>query len=155
MAQEIGRIQNITTASAEYTFKKGDFFDAYKAVVDIIKLATRSIKLIDNYVDDKTLDFIKNKNNNQIEVKILTSKKSINPSLTVFVDQFNKQYQSLEIKGGKDFHDRFIILDDSIVYIIGASIKDIGKKIFMLIKLEDDNRKKFIIDQFNSQWKSN
>lgn len=152
VSQERAIIHDNLGSIKESTFKKGEFFDAYKAIMDIIEIATKSIKLIDNYVDQHTLELLKQKKGSDIQIKILTKTSSKTDKLVVFVDMFNKQYGRLEVKASDIFHDRFLIIDDSLTYMIGASIKDLGKKFFMINKVEGDNLKKIIFEQFNQEW---
>ena len=52
------------------------------------------------------------------------------------INKFNDQYPKLNVKTTTDFHDRFLVIDDQEVYLIGASIKDAGKKSFVITKIE-------------------
>ena len=115
-------------------FYNGQIFDAYVFISDLIKIANESIVLIDNYVDDTTLTlFSKNQN---IKIKIYTA--TISKQLQLDIKKYNQQYNNLEVKITKNFHDRFIILDDCDVYHIGASLKDLGNKIFAFSKISID-----------------
>ena len=101
---------------------------------NILRTATKSIVLIDNYIDDTTLIlFSKNQN---IKIKIYTA--TISKQLQLDIKKYNQQYNNLEVKITKNFHDRFIILDDCDVYHIGASLKDLGNKIFAFSKISID-----------------
>ncbi len=119
----------------EGIFFEGQVFDAYLFVTDIIKLAKKSIFLIDNYVDESVLG--------------LLSKRDIGVSATIYTSRFNKelkddlkkhntQYPSIEIKTFYKSHDRFLIIDLQTVYHIGASLKDLGKKWFAFSKIALD-----------------
>ena len=115
-------------------FYNGQIFDAYVFIADILRTATKSIVLIDNYIDDTTLIlFSKNQN---IKIKIYTA--TISKQLQLDIKKYNQQYNNLEVKITKNFHDRFIILDDCDVYHIGASLKDLGNKIFAFSKISID-----------------
>jgi hypothetical protein len=104
-------------------------------IVDLIKKARNKLILIDNYVDTNTLNLLCKKNQG-VSVFIAGSG---NGSLTSKdISKFNAQYQGLTVKTRKDFHDRFLIIDDLEVYHIGASIKDAGKKSFGISKIEDE-----------------
>ncbi len=114
-------------------FYQGQIFDAHKFVSDLIRKAKHKIVLIDNYIDDTTLAiFEKNQNAN---VTIYT--KNISKSLKLDLEKYNQQYKQINIKANKDFHDRFLIIDEKEVYHIGASLKDLGKKVFGFSKMED------------------
>ncbi len=116
-------------------FFNGQIFDAHNFVSDLIRKAKDKIVLIDNYVDDTTLTlFQKNQN---IDVSIYTH--TISKTLKLDLAKYNKQYKNITIKENKNFHDRFLILDEKEVYHIGASLKDLGKKVFAFSKMKDFN----------------
>lgn len=114
-------------------FYDGQVFDAWMFVADIIKSAKKSIILIDNYVDDTVLTLFRKKKKS-VSVTILT--KNISKQLQLDSKKFNEQYPSLEIKEFLDSHDRFLIIDEKILYHIGASLKDLGKKWFAFSKMD-------------------
>lgn len=115
-------------------FFKGQIWDSYELIVDIIKLAKNKIVLIDNYIDYSILKMLKKKNKN-VEVIILTSQNCIIDKLDV--KKFNQQYPTLKIVRTNKFHDRFIIIDNKELYHCGASLKDLGKKCFGISKIEE------------------
>ncbi|OQX79629.1 MAG: DNA-binding protein [Bacteroidetes bacterium 4484_276] len=118
-------------------FYDGQIFDAWVFVNNLIKSAQSSIILIDNYVDESILTlFSKNQN---IKVKIYT--KNISKQLKLDLNKYNAQYKPIEIVEFKYAHDRFLIIDDKIFYHIGASLKDLGKKLFAFSKLNIDTFK--------------
>lgn len=117
-------------------FFKGQIWDSYSLIVDIIKTAQNKILIIDNYVDDSILKML-SKKKEDVEVVILTSEKS-NIS-KIDVQKFNKQYPVLKIAKTNKFHDRFIAIDNKELYHLGASIKDLGNKCFGINKIEDEN----------------
>ena len=110
-------------------FYDGEVYDAYSFLVDIIKLAKNNIIVIDNYVDKLTLDILSKKNINVTVILITDDKKS--KLTTTEIKKFNKEYSSLKIKYTNKFHDRFILIDEEKLYHLGASIKDLGKKVFL------------------------
>ncbi len=113
-------------------FYDGQMFDAYLFVVDLIKSAKSEIVLIDNYIDESVLIlFSKNKN---IQITIYTQ--DISKQLNLDIQKYNKQYNNLQVKITKNFHDRFMILDNKEIYHIGASLKDLGNKVFAFSKFE-------------------
>ena len=116
-------------------FFKGQMWDATSCIEEIIGKAEKSIILIDNYVDRKTLDLLSKKKAG-IPVGIHTSEKNCNLTEKEISD-FRNQYGPLTIKPTDDFHDRFLILDNKQLYHIGASIKDAGKKAFEISLNED------------------
>jgi hypothetical protein len=119
----------------EGIFYDGQIFDAYLFVSDIIKSATTSIVLIDNYVDESVLTIF-SKRNKKVEAKIYTA--NIPAQLKLDLIKFNTQYPKVEVKTFTKSHDRFLIIDNITVYHIGASLKDLGKKWFAFSKIELD-----------------
>ena len=115
-------------------FFNGQIWDSYSLIIDIIKKANKKILIIDNYIDDSVLKMLAKKNNN-VEVVVLTSEKSNIDTLDI--KKFNKEYPVLKVAKSNKFHDRFIIIDNSQMYHLGASIKDLGKKCFAISKIED------------------
>ena len=116
-------------------FFKGQMWDATSCIEEIISRAEKSIILIDNYVDRKTLDLLSRKKTG-IPVEIHTSEKNCNLTKKEISD-FRNQYGPLTIKPTDEFHDRFLILDNKQLYHIGASIKDVGRKAFEISLNED------------------
>ena len=116
----------------EGVFHNGQIFDAYKFATDLIKSAKKSLVLIDNYVDESVLLML-SKRETSVSAKIYTS--NISKQLTLDLAKHNKQYPPIEILMHTTSHDRFLIIDDTEVYHIGASLKDLGKKLFAFSKL--------------------
>lgn len=116
----------------EGIFYDGQIFDAYKFATDLIKSARKSLILIDNYVDESVLLML-SKRNPGVSATIYTQK--ITPQLQLDLDKHNDQYPPINIRTYRNGHDRFLIIDDEEVYHIGASLKDLGKKMFAFSKL--------------------
>ena len=114
-------------------FFKGQIWDSYELIIDIIKTAQSKIVIIDNYIDDSILKMLQKKNKN-VEVVILTSQNCNLSKLDI--KKFNEQYPTLKIARTDKFHDRFIIVDNIELYHCGASLKDLGKKCFGINKIE-------------------
>lgn len=125
-------------------FYDGQIFDAYKFVSDIIRSAKKSIAIIDNYVDDSVLKLL-SKRKNTVKATIYT--KNITKVLQQDLNKHNKQYAKITMKQFTNSHDRFIIIDEDILYHFGASLKDLGKKWFAFSKL--DLPIKDILDKLN------
>ena len=117
----------------EGIFFDGQIFDAYKFATDLIKSAKCSLILIDNYVDESVLLML-SKRNSGVSATIYTHK--INAQLQLDLNKHNDQYPPIEARTYKSSHDRFLIIDNTEVYHIGASLKDLGKKMFAFSKLE-------------------
>ena len=115
----------------EGIFYDGQIFDAYVFVADLIKSAKRSLVLIDNYVDESVLMLL-SKRSSSVTAKIRTG--HLSRQLQLDVQKHNSQYPSVEIIQTPNIHDRFLIVDDD-VYHIGASLKDLGKKLFAFSRL--------------------
>ena len=117
----------------EGIFFDGQIFDAYKFATDLIKSAKCSLVLIDNYVDESVLLML-SKRNSGVSATIYTHK--INTQLQLDLNKHNDQYPPIEARTYKSSHDRFLIIDNTEVYHIGASLKDLGKKMFAFSKLD-------------------
>ncbi len=115
-------------------FYEGQVFDADVFVTKYILSAKKSIVLIDNYVDITTLEMLAKKGK-KVQLKIVTSKKG-NGLAQSDIKRFQEQYGKLEIFESTSFHDRFLIIDDKELYLIGASLKDLGKKCFAFTKMD-------------------
>ncbi len=135
--QKLEKVFNYIANSTEVKqriFFDGQIYVAFSFIVDLIKKAQNKLVLIDNYVDTNTLNLLCKKNKG---VSVLIAGAG-NGSLTIKdISKFNAQYNGLTVKTRNDFHDRFLIIDNSEVYLIGASIKDAGKKSFGITKIED------------------
>ena len=113
-------------------FYGGEIFEAYKFMTDLIKIANESIIVIDNYIDESVLTML-DKRKDGVVATICTDK--ISNQLKLDLERHNKQYSAIEIQTVKDIHDRFVIIDNEDVFHIGASLKDLGKKLFAFSKL--------------------
>lgn len=113
-------------------FYGGEIFEAYKFVSNLIKIANESIIVIDNYIDESVLTML-DKRKDGVMATIYTDK--ISNQLKLDLERHNKQYSAIEIQTVKDIHDRFVIIDNEDVFHIGASLKDLGKKLFAFSKL--------------------
>ena len=117
----------------EGVFYNGQIFDAYKFATDLVKSARRSIVLIDNYVGETVLLML-SKRSVGVSATIYTQR--ITQQLQLDLDRHNSQYPPIDIRTYRDSHDRFLIVDETDVYHIGASLKDLGKKMFAFSKLD-------------------
>ena len=119
----------------EGIFYDGQIFDAWEFVSKLIKSAIYSIILIDNYIDESVLSLLA-KRKPGVKASVYTDK--IDFQLRIDLQRHNKQYSPLRVHTFKKAHDRFLIIDKEIVYHIGASLKDLGKKWFAFSKIELD-----------------
>jgi len=113
-------------------FFDNQMYDAYSFISDLLRTAKQNIILIDNYIDDTTLTLFSKIPN--IKVTIYTH--TLSKQLKLDINKYNAQYNNIVVKTFKDSHDRFLILDNKEVYLIGASLKDLGKKWFGFSKID-------------------
>ena len=117
-------------------FFGGKHYDAYSFARKLIRKATKSIILIDNYCDDITLDILSQKRGGA-SVTIATTRKSATKFLScAAIAKFNKQNPTLTVRTTGVFHDRFLILDDAVLYHFGASLKDLGRQYCAVTKMD-------------------
>ena len=116
----------------EGVFFNGQIFDAHEFVCRLIRSANRRIVLIDNYVDESVLVQLDNRN---AGVSALIYTGEISRTLRQSINRHNRQYAVIDVRTAERIHDRFLIIDDTL-YHIGASIKDLGKKLFAFSQME-------------------
>jgi hypothetical protein len=114
-------------------FFEGQVFDAYELFSKIIRKAKSHIILIDNYIDETTLIHLAKKNP---KVKALILTHPISKELELDIQKVNQQYGNFKIKKFNKSHDRFLIIDQKEIYHLGASLKDLGKKLFAFSLLD-------------------
>ena len=115
----------------EGIFCDGQIFDAYVFVSNLIRSAQKRIVLIDNYIDDNVLLTL-SKRTTGVSAEIRTAR--LSQQLQLDLQRHNNQYEPISIVQTQNIHDRFLIVDDD-VYHIGASLKDLGKKLFAFSKM--------------------
>jgi len=145
METEVGELKNKVNgitfqvktelAPKEGLYFDGQIFDAYEKAVSFIKEARKSIILIDNYIDE-TVFLMLSKRKKSVKAVVYTDK--LTKTLQLDLEKHNSQYEPVEIKIFKKSHDRFLIVDNKTVYHIGASLKDLGKKLFGFSKISID-----------------
>ena len=121
-------------------FFDGQIYDAYAFVAELVRKATRRIVLIDNYIDDTVLTML-SKRADGVEAIIYTEK--ISKQLQLDIDKHIAQYPPITIRTFSKAHDRFLIIDDA-VYLVGASIKDLGKKWFGFTLMENTDAEELV-----------
>lgn len=129
------QVQSLVHAALPPThgvFFDGQIFDAYVFAANLIKAAKESIVLIDNYIDESVL-LLLSKRATDVSARIVTRK--ISPVLAADLAKYNRQYPSVSIEESSRYHDRFLVIDGT-VYHIGASLKDLGKKLFAFSRLD-------------------
>jgi len=115
---------------------EGQIFDSYTITSKIIRSAKKSIILVDNYIDETTLIHLTKKNT---KVKVLLLTKNISNQILLDVKKANEQYPEFVLRKFDFSHDRFLIIDESKVYHLGASLKDLGKKWFAYTELNKNS----------------
>ena len=129
------------TPPLQGVFYNGQLWDARALMLSLISRAKRSLILIDNWANTEVLDLFTKKRKG-VRLTIFTSEhydnkhvphRKISPADVV---TFNAQYPKLAVRYNETFHDRFLIIDDKELYLIGASLKDLGSKCFAFTKLD-------------------
>jgi len=121
-------------------FFDGQIYDAYTFVSDLIRKATQRIVLIDNFIDDTILTILSKR---IASVKAVIYTKKISKQMRLDIDKHNSQYPPVEVRLFTKAHDRFLIIDNQ-VYLIGASIKDLGKKWFGFTLMENTSAEELL-----------
>ena len=149
---ESNKLTTDDTEVRELFFPKGAPHDAYVEIRNILKLANTAIDIIDPYVDGSIFQMLKSIPSATLSVKLLSS--NLPPDFALEARKFVTQHShiSLEIRKTKEFHDRFVIVDDTRCYHIGASIKDAGGKAFMISAVEDPQVVKAITLHHKQSW---
>ena len=125
-------LENNSLKSKQGIFYDGQIYDAYAFINDLLKSAKKEVTLIDNYIDDTVFTLFSKYQN--LTFKIYTQ--TISKQLELDYQKYKAQYQNIELKEFKKAHDRFLIIDSTEIYHIGASLKDLGKKWFAFSRFE-------------------
>ncbi len=139
--EQINLVLQTALPPIQGVFYDGQLWDARALVLKLIQTAKRSIILIDNWATPETLDLLAKKGKG-VKVTVFTSghydKKHVphHKISPADIATFNAQYPKLAVRYNESFHDRFLIIDDKDVYLIGASLKDLGRKCFAFMKLD-------------------
>lgn len=120
------KLENKTLQNSQGIFFDGQMFDAYVFIADLIRSASKSVVLIDNYIDETVLTML-DKREKEVEAVIYT--KDINRKFSLDMKKHNEQYRPVEVRTFTKAHDRFLLIDEK-VYHLGASLKDLGRKWF-------------------------
>ena len=130
--EQIGLFVRTALPPVEGVFYDGQIFDAYAFAADLIRSARKRIVLIDNYVDDSVLLMLA-KRKEGVSAEIVT--KHVSETLKLDLERHNRQYPPVTVRECDRYHDRFLIIDDT-VYHLGASLKDLGKRLFAFCRME-------------------
>ena len=136
LEDRVEKLENKYPELAGKVFYDGQMWDAVFCIEKLLSKARQSIVLIDDYVDNQTLDMLSRK---QDKVSVILVTNDRNAKLTEKETMsFNEQFGSLEIRYSRKFHDRFLILDGEELYYCGASLKDAGRKVFAIGRIHDN-----------------
>ena len=130
--KQIGLFVRTALPPVEGVFYDGQIFDAFAFASDLIRSAKNRIILIDNYIDDSALLMLA-KRSEGVAAEIVT--RHVSETLALDIERHNRQYPPISVRESDRFHDRFLIIDDT-VYHLGASLKDLGKKLFAFSRME-------------------
>ncbi|MBR3822497.1 MAG: virulence RhuM family protein, partial [Kiritimatiellae bacterium] len=132
--EQINLVLQTALPPIQGVFYEGQLWDACSLVEKLIGRAKKEIVLIDSWVGPGTLDMLAKKRKGVV-VEVVTSPRG-NKLAQSDVDKFNAQYGGLMVKTSLTFHDRFLIIDGKELYLIGASLKDLGRKCFGFTKMD-------------------
>ena len=139
LQESFDKLQNKELVNEIYF--EGQIYDAYSKILDILNTATKEIIIIDNFLDKTILDMIRN-----IEVKVILITSNKSNLREIDINKYNMEYSNLELVYNNTFHDRYIIVDKTIIYHLGASINHAGSKTFSINILEDEIVKNALIN---------
>ena len=131
-----------TKESNNHIFYEGQIYDSYSLLIDILSKARKEIIIIDNYAGRELFNIIKD-----IKVNIKVYTENIDNTAK---EKYEKQYSNLSIFTTDIFHDRFIIIDNKVLYHSGASFKDLGKKCFAITKIDDTKIIKDLLERLKT-----
>ncbi len=123
----------------------GQIYDAYSKIFEIFQSANKKLVIIDMYADNTILDIIK-----RLKINVIIITKSNNLLTNQDISKYNIQYHNLKVVFNNNFHDRYFILDNNIVYHCGASINRIGYKTFSINLINDKDLSLSLISKINS-----
>lgn len=123
----------------------GQIWDAHNFATDLIREAKERVILIDNYIDNTVLTQLDNRNEG-VKAVVYTGK--VSPQLKLDIERHNQQYPVIEVRKVRNVHDRFLIIDNEL-YHLGASLKDLGKKLFAFVKMETSPD--FLLENMSSE----
>ena len=135
IASRVDALESKNSTPENKVIFDGQMWDAVSCIEQLLSKAEKTIILIDNYIDRQTLDLLSKKNTG-VNTTIITNERGSNLTKKE-ISAFNSQYGELAIRFSDRFHDRFIILDEKELYYCGASLKDAGRKVFAIGRIND------------------
>lgn len=148
-ASEPEFLRQIKRPKKEIYLSAGEEYEAKKTIFGIMKMASTKLFIVDEWLDDSIFDYLESLDPT-IQVKLLTANR--NPLFKTLYLPFVKKRGNIEARESKNCHDRFIIIDESVIYHLGASINYAGRKAFMIHKIEDEQEKKKFTKDFTNWW---
>ena len=136
------RISKIENVNRNKIFFEWEIYDAYSMLLNIFERISEELIIIDNYANKELLDIVSNYCN-----KVIIISKNIDE---ILIRKYNSQYNNVRFINNNSFHDRFIIIDRKEIYTIGSSIKDMGKKITSINKINDEKELNKILEQITN-----
>lgn len=149
---EEGQLTPDSADVKELFFPRHRQHDAYTEIRSILQSSARSTTVVDPYIDQSVLKLLASALKPGMMVRILTAKIPADFPNEMKAWRAQYKYATLEVHTTKEFHDRFIVLDNATCWHIGCSIKDAGSKAFMLSKIEDDGNRISLLKQINDSW---
>lgn len=149
-----GKLHEVEASAAQKFFKRGAVHDAYVELRRIFQSAKSKLVIVDPYVNESLFETLKALTPTRMHVQILTAK--LPSDFGLERDKFVAQHPQfrLEVRKTKEFHDRFLIADDTAIYHIGASIKDAGEKAFMFSSIEAGQLVQAVRTYIDTTWEA-
>lgn len=138
--------------ATDKVFEPGQTFDAFISVQNILREAQRSITLVDSYVDEQTLGILAGKPQG-VGLTILTKAASMKPAFKAAINAFVHQHGEVNLHNSENFHDRFIIVDATKVYLSGTSLNHIGKRACTIIRMEQESLVQVVLNMVETELK--
>lgn len=142
------------TSVRELFFPKQSQHDAYVEIRGILQTATKSIAIVDPYIDKTLLTLLTSSLQPEMSIRLLTSNLPTDFGLEAKAWLAQHPWATLEVRTTREFHDRFVVINELAFWHIGCSIKDAGKKAFMLSKIEDESNCRALLKQIEVSWKA-
>ena len=131
--EQIGLFLKTALPPVEGVLFEGQICDAYATAMKLIRSAQKSLALIDNYIDESVLTMLAGRAPGVVAT-IYT--RHFSRKLQLDLQRYNAQYPPITLKPCRGIHDRFMLIDGTVTYHIGASLKDLGKSLFAFSRLE-------------------
>ena len=134
-------------------FPRGTQHDAYVRIREIIHRAKRSLLIIDPYLDGTVFTILADIQGTPM-VKLFAA--NIPTDFALETAKFQRQHPQVQVetRRSRDFHDRFIVIDETECWHIGCSIKDAGNKAFMLSAIKDSRNSEALLETLRHTWAS-